>query len=54
LPNSAVIIGAGKIPDMISKSSIDICGEDDLRCPHSREDGIPAGLAGIVQAENAD
>jgi hypothetical protein len=43
----------GKNPDKITISSEGICGEDDFRCPHAREAGLPFGKSEAYQVEKS-
>ena len=53
LPNPSLITESPKSADMISISSMGICGEDDSRCPRLKEVRLVAGMAGGHQVEKS-
>jgi hypothetical protein len=51
LPKPSLITGPAKIPDMISISSVGLCGGNDFRDQFFKEDRLSAGKAEGHQGE---
>jgi len=54
LPKPSLITERAKMADMISISSIDICGEDDFRCPRLNGARLAVGKAGAIRSKRVD